>query len=321
MPGASRYASHTLSGPTIGKPARLRHGDVVGVVAPAGVVDAERLAAGVAVVEQWGLSVELGAAVRARAGYLAGDDASRRADLQRMLDTPEVRAVFCARGGYGSQRLVPDLDLTALVRGPKPIVGYSDATALLGAALRAGVLAIHGPMVAADLARGLARRSLEHLHALLFDPAYRWEAEVPLAIRPGRATGRLVGGCLSVLVTTLGTPWAPDTRGAILFLEDVNEVPYRIDRMLTHLRQAGCLDAVAGVVFGTMAACRSWDGIAVADVVRACFADAPYPVGFGLPAGHDPAAAGVENLALPLGAHVLLDTEAGRLAALEPAVV
>jgi len=321
LPRSSRYAGRTLSGPTIGKPTRLRHGDVVGVVAPAGIVDAERLAAGVAVVEGWGLRVELGEAVGARAGYLAGDDASRRADLQRMLDDPRVRAVFCARGGYGSQRLVPDLDLAALLRHPKPVVGYSDATALLGALLRAGLLAVHGPMVAADLARGLSRRSLDHLRALLFDPDYRWEAEVPVAIRPGRASGRLVGGCLSVLVTTLGTPWAPDTRGAILFLEDVNEVPYRIDRMLTHLRQAGCLDGVAGVVFGTMAACRSWDGIAVADVVRACFADAPYPVGLGLPAGHDPAAAGVENLALPLGARVLLDTEAGRLIALEAAVV
>jgi muramoyltetrapeptide carboxypeptidase len=294
---------------------------LVGVVAPAGVVDAERLAAGAAVIERWGLRVEIGAAVRARAGYFAGDDAFRRADLQRMLDAPEVRAIFCARGGYGSQRLVPDLDLTTFLRHPKPVIGYSDATALLGALLRAGVLAVHGPMVAADLARGLSQRSLHHLQALLFDPDYRWEAEVPTTICRGRASGRLVGGCLSVLVTTLGTPWALDTRGAILFLEDVNEVPYRIDRMLTHLRQAGCLDGVAGVVFGTMAACRSWDGIAVADVVRACFADAPYPVGLGLPAGHDPAETGVENLALPLGAHVLLDTEAGRLAALEPAVV
>lgn len=310
-----------MSCPPIAKPGRLRRGDVVAVVAPAGVVDEGRLEAGVRVLEGWGLEVRLGDAVLARNHYLAGDDLARRADLERMLDAPEVRAVFIARGGYGSQRLVPALDLARVAARPKLLVGFSDATALLGAAVEAGMVAVHGPMVAADIARGLTPRSLGHLEALLFDPDYRWRAEAPVAIRPGRATGRLVGGCLSVLVTTLGTPWAPDTRGAVLFLEDVHEYPYRIDRMLTHLRQAGRLDGVAGVVFGTMAACRSANGVTAEDVARACLADAPFPVAFGLPAGHDPAVSDIENLALPLGVAVTLDADRGELVALDAAVI
>ena len=291
------------------------------MVAPSGVVAEDRLEAGVRVLESLGLRVVAGEFVLARQAYLAGSDAERGADLQRMLDDPTIRAVFCARGGYGAQRIVPTLDLAAVRRQPKPVVGYSDATALIAALVRAGVVGIHGPMVAVDLARGLSPRSLAHLERVLSDPSYLWEVEVPLSIRPGRATGRLLGGTLSVLATMLGTPYAPDLDGAVLFLEDVHEWPYRLDRLLTQLRQSGKLDRIAGVVFGTMAACRTLDGVSAVEVIRDAFAGAPYPVGFGLPAGHDPADSGVENLALPLGVEVELDVDRGRLAALEPAVV
>ena len=291
------------------------------MVAPSGVVAEDRLEAGVRVLESLGLRVVAGEFVLARQAYLAGSDAERGADLQRMLDDPTIRAVFCARGGYGAQRIVPTLDLAAVRRQPKPVVGYSDATVLITALVRAGVVGIHGPMVAVDLARGLSPRSLGHLERVLSDPSYLWEVEVPLGIRPGRATGRLLGGTLSVLATTLGTPYAPDLDGVVLFLEDVHEWPYRLDRLLTQLRQSGKLDRVAGVVFGTMAACRTLDGVSAVEVIRDAFAGAPYPVGFGLPAGHDPADSGVENLALPLGVEVDLDVDHGRLVALEPAVL
>ena len=291
------------------------------MVAPSGVVAEDRLEAGVRVLESLGLRVVAGEFVLARQAYLAGSDAERGADLQRMLDDPTIRAVFCARGGYGAQRIIPTLDLATVRRQPKPVVGYSDATVLIAALVRAGVVGIHGPMVAVDLARGLSPRSLGHLERVLSDPSYLWEVEVPLSIRPGRATGRLLGGTLSVLATTLGTPYAPDLDGAVLFLEDVHEWPYRLDRLLTQLRQSGKLDRVAGVVFGTMASCRTLDGVSPVEVIRDAFAGAPYPVGFGLPAGHDPADTGVENLALPLGVEVELDVDRGRLAALEPAVV
>lgn len=271
--------------------------------------------------EGLGWPVVVGAAALSRRAYLAGTDEERRADLQRMIDDPSIRAIFCARGGYGSQRIVPDLDLAPLVRGPKPIVGFSDATALLSAVVTAGVACFHGPMIAVDVARGLTAPSLDHLTRMLADPAYLWDVAVPVPIRPGVATGRLVGGNLSVLATTLGTSWALDTDGTILFLEDVHEWPYRLDRLLTQLRQAGRLDHVAGVVFGTMATCRSDGGTSPLDVVRDFFADAPYPVGFGVVSGHADEPTDVENLALPLGVTVSLDVDRGRLTALEGAVV
>ncbi|MCW5889626.1 MAG: LD-carboxypeptidase [bacterium] len=283
-------------------------------------MDAERLAVGVGVLEGLGFRVVVGERVLARRGYLAGSDDDRRSDLQRMLDDEGIHAVFCARGGYGSQRVVPGLDLETLVRAPKPVVGYSDATALLSALVEAGVGAVHGPMISTDVARGLLPRSLQHLHRLLTEPDYRWEMEAPVTIRPGTARGPLLGGCLSVLVTLLGTPWTPRFDGAVLFLEDVHEWPYRLDRLLTQLRQAGSFDRIAGVVFGSMAACRAQDGLDALAVARDAFTGAHFPVAFGLPAGHDPAESDVENLALPLGTLVELDADAGRLRALEGAV-
>lgn len=288
------------------------------MIAPAGAVEAERLTAGVRRLQSWGFEVEVGGAVLARHAYLAGADEERRADLQRMIEDRRVRAIFCARGGYGSQRLLPLLDLDALVRTPKPIVGYSDATALLNAAVGAGVIAVHGPMVADDMAGDLSPRSEAQLKQLLTDGDALWEAEVPETLRPGRAQGRLLGGCLSVLAATLGTPHAPDTDGAVLFLEDTWERPYRLDRLLTQLRQAGKLERLAGLVFGTMAACPPVNGVGPFDVVRACCEDLSCPIGAGLPAGHNP---GGDNLALAFGVQVELDTAGGRLRALEPAVV
>lgn len=303
------------------KPRRVRPGDAVGVIAPAGAVDEDRLRDGLTALEAFGLRPRVGACALLRRGYLAGSDAGRLADLTAMLADREVRAVFCARGGYGTQRIIPAIDFAALRADPKPIVGYSDVTALLNAAVAVGVGAFHGPMVATDLARGLVPASTESFWTALSDPDARVAAPVPTAIRPGRARGRLVGGCLSVLVTTLGTPFAVDTAGAVLFLEDIAEWPYRLDRMLLHLRQAGAFERVAGVVFGTLATCRGSHGLTPLDVVREAFADAPFPVGFGLPSGHVPADAPVDNLTLPLGSAVELDVDAGRLVALEPAVV
>jgi muramoyltetrapeptide carboxypeptidase len=290
------------------------------VVAPAGVVDETRLAAGITALESFGVRVRCGVSVMARAGDLAGDDVRRRDDQQRMLEAPDVRANFCARGGYGCQRLVPALARDAVAGRAKIVVGHSDTTALLMALVGHGLSGFHGPMVADDLARGLSDASRTRLHDVLFDPDHRWESPVPTAVRPGRARGRLLGGCLSVLATTLGTPWQMDTRGAILFLEDVNERAYRLDRLLLHLRQAGMLAGVAGVVFGTLEGCSPYDGVDALTVVREHFADVPYPVGVGLPAGHSGAPAQVENHILPLGIAVELDMDRGRLVSLEAAV-
>ena len=299
--------------------APVRVGDLVGVVAPAGAVDAERLALGVAAVEEFGFRTRLGTHVLNRARYLAGDDAARGADLQTMLDDATVRAVIAARGGYGCQRLLPTLDVISLVRRHKPVVGYSDITTVLNAIVRAGGVAVHGPMVAIDMARGLSAASWTHFTRLLGDPAYLWTTRLPTTIRPGRAEGPLLGGCLSVLVSTLGTPFAPDTDGAILFLEDTHEWPYSLDRLFTHARQAGLFERVAGVVFGTLETCRTHDAFGPLELIREFFADAPFPVAFGLPAGHTHATHEVEQFALPLGVPVTLDADAGTLTALDAA--
>lgn len=307
-------------GRAVTRPTRLVAGDVVGVVAPAGVVEETRLLAGVEAVRSLGLEVRLGASVRARDGFLAGTDDARLADFVGLWRDPSVRAIVCARGGYGSQRLVPRL-AAELVGRPKLIVGYSDVTAILSVLVTAGIVCVHGPMVANDLARGLDPGAKEHFARLLFEPDYRWEAVVPEPIRPGLARGRLVGGCLSVLAATLGTPWAVDTSGAVLFLEDVHERAYRLDRLLVHLRQAGALDDVAGVVLGTFEACKPFDGVSPRDVLYDHFRDAPYPVAFGLRAGHLLDEEDVRNWALPLGVEVELDADRGMLRALEGAVV
>jgi muramoyltetrapeptide carboxypeptidase len=299
----------------------LRPGDLVGVAAPAGVVDVERLAVGTAALERLGYRTQVGAHALDRVRYFAGNDDARRADLQPMLDSREARAIIAARGGYGCQRLLPSLELAGLHRAPKLLVGYSDTTVLLSAIVQSGMVAIHGPMVAADFARGLSADAERHFVRLVSDPDYAWTAPVPTPLRPGCAEGPLLGGCLSLLVALLGTPYALATEGAVLFIEDTHEWPYRIDRLLTQARQAGLFDRVAAVVFGTFETCPTHDQVTALDIIREEFADAPFPVGFGLQAGHTATERDIEQIALPLGVPVRFDADAGILEALASPLV
>jgi muramoyltetrapeptide carboxypeptidase len=288
-------------------------GGTIGIIAPGGVVKAQALERGVAWLEAAGFRVRLGEHVLARRRYCAGDPASRLADFEQMLRDPEVGGVICARGGYGTTHLLPLLDRAIVAANPKLVVGYSDVSPLLGYLVeRCNVVAVHGPMVATDLAKGLTGRSAERLCALLASPTAAWREPIAEVVVPGTTTGRLVGGCLSSLVALLGTPYAVETDGAVLFLEDVAEAPYRIDRMLTHLRLAGKLQGVAAVMLGSFADC---DGTAAgdvaADVLREFFAGVSFPVIAGFPAGHRS-----ENLSLALGMPVRIDTDAGYVEAL-----
>jgi muramoyltetrapeptide carboxypeptidase len=292
------------------KPAPLRRGDVIGVVSPAAAVDEAGLQAGVQLLERAGYRVRLGAATLKKAGYLAGTDRERLADLDEMFRSAEVKAIVAARGGYGSGRLLPLID-PALPRAcPKIFVGHSDLTFLLNDFVqRAELVTFHGPMVA-----GLHQRAdaAAALLAMLSGDRVGWHQPAQVVVQPGMAEGLLVGGSLSVIVSMLGTAWALETRDRLLFLEDVNEKPYRIDRMLTQLRQAGVLDGVAGVIFGEMAGCTAGENerVTVRDVIAEAFAGAAYPVAFGLPSGH-----GVGTLTLPLGVRARLAGE--RLTLLE----
>jgi muramoyltetrapeptide carboxypeptidase len=251
-------------------------------------------------------------------GYLAGADDARLAALVEALKDPEAKAVFLGRGGYGLLRIIDRLDTALLRENPKPIVGFSDGTALLAFAAQAGVAAIHGPVVTQ-----LARLPAED-HAALFSLLESPEPQALLRglspLRPGGAVGPLLGGNLEVFTRLLGTKYLPDLDGAILFLEDVGERPYRIDRLLTHLQLAGVFDRVAAVIFGDLVGCEEPPGSHVgsplaADVVKERLARLAVPVALGAPVGH-----GSRNLALPYGVRAQLDVQAGTLVALEAAV-
>src|SRR5262249_24480343 len=214
------------------------------------------------------------------------------------------------RGGYGSGRLLPQLDLDLVRLHPKIFVAHSDITFLLTAFVQqAGLVSFHGPMVT-----GLSQRpaATEFLCRILSGDRPAWNQSAQGIVQPGTAEGVLVGGCLSIVVAMLGTPHALETRGRLLFLEDVNEKPFRIDRMLMQLRQAGVLDHVAGVIFGDMDGCVAPGNppVAVRDVIAAAFATAPYPVVSGWPSGH-----GTGTLTLPSGVRARLAGE--RLTLLE----
>jgi len=289
-------------------PAPVTTGATIGVVAPAGAVKPEALERGIALLRAWGFAVRLGEHVLARARYCAGEPEQRARDLDVMFRDAEVAAIICARGGFGTAQVLPLLDPSLLTAHPKLVWGYSDISPLLGFLVeRCGMVAVHGPMVASDLSRGINQRASERMLALLGSPAMPWREPVPDIIAPGVASGRLTGGCLSSLVALLGTPYALETEGAVVFLEDVAERPYRIDRMLTQLRLAGKLEGVAAVILGAFADCDGREeGDKAAIVLHDFFRGAPYPVVAGFPAGHLS-----ENLPLTFGVPTRVDAHEG----------
>jgi len=225
-------------------------GDRVGVAALSGPVDPERLEQGLAALRGLGFEPVLADNAASRAGFFAGGDAERLAAFHRLAADPDLPAILFTRGGHGLLRVLPGIDWELLRRRPRAYVGYSDLTPLLLAVVRRlGLVAFHGPLVGAELARGLTAGERESLLAAL---AGRYPTAVPLGgwLREGAADGPLLGGCLSLLTATLGTDWFPDLTGAVVFLEDVNEPPYRIDRMLTHLALSGNLDRIGGMIIG-----------------------------------------------------------------------
>jgi len=290
------------------KPPALKPGSKIGVVAPAGCVGEEALAAGAAAIRSKGFEVEFSPALHDCEGYLAGKAERRARDLITFFRRGDIDAIFCARGGFGSIQLLPYLS-GELKNYPKIFAGYSDITVLLNWLLqKCRMVTFHAPMVAMDLARGLTAPVDDQLWKILTGGNKSWEIKIGETIRPGRAEATMMGGCLSMLVTTLATPYEIDTRGKLLFLEDVGEKPYRIERMLTHLKMAGKLDDLAGVVFGDFTGCDGEGPRGVRQVIGEIFAAAPYPVVMGLPAGH-----GEVNFALPFGVRWELDGHLGTL--------
>jgi muramoyltetrapeptide carboxypeptidase len=272
------------------KPPRLRSGDRVALVAPASPFNKDDLDAGVAELARLGYEAVYDERVLERAHFVAGPPATRTAVIEDAWRDPSIRALIAIRGGYGSAQLLPLLDVSLLRRAAKIFVGYSDITALLCEHLRTGVVCFHGAMVERRLARGDEGYDRRSFLAALAEPTPMGElAPTGLeGIKAGEARGLLVGGTLTQLVSLLGTPWAyvpPD--GCILFIEDVSERPYRLDRMLTQLAHAGILARASALVCGEFPGCGEPDGELLARHVLESFAqrfDGPVLIGF--PSGH-----------------------------------
>jgi len=282
------------------KPRRLGPGSVIGIAAPAGPFDRQVFERGLEVLRAMEFRVRIPEGLFASQGYLAGTDAHRAAVFESMFCDPGVDAVMAARGGYGSLRILPLLDFARLAAHPKALIGFSDVTALLTAMnSRCGLVTFHGPMVT-TLADG-SERTLRGLRdAVASDRPLKMPSDAAITLRPGAASGTVCGGNLNTLCHLLGTPFAPRFRNRIVFLEDRGEAPYRVDRMLMHMKTAGCFEGVKGLVFGSFTDCGSPEEIMA--IVEEIFHGAGFPILAGLEAGHsDP------NLTLPLGVRAELD--------------
>jgi muramoyltetrapeptide carboxypeptidase len=287
------------------KPPALRPGDTVGIVAPASNVKPSELQAGCEALRRAGYKPFYLDSILDRDLYFAGTVARRIRELEQMFESEEVRAVICARGGYGANYLLKELDPARIIRNPKIFVGYSDLTALLTHFVDSGLVTFHGPMVAKDWSHQNGVNLECWLAALTQESSW----EVPLdehviALIEGEAEGILYGGCLSLLVASLATPFEIQTDGTILFLEDVAAKPYQIDRMLMQLKVAGKLDKVRGLIFGEMLDCMQAPNqdYTLPELITRIVGDLGIPVVYGLKSGHVTS----NNITLPLGVKVKL---------------
>lgn len=286
----------------------LPPGSLIGVIAPAGPAEAERIARVPALYAAFGYRCRIYPGCALREGYLAGADEVRLADLHAALADREVAAIHAVRGGYGCMRILDGVDAALLRANPKLLIGYSDLTALHALWAREGLPSLHAPMPASDLLLPGREADRDALFDLLRQGLPSGTVLAPERLPdawhlPGRARGRLIGGNLSLVAALLGTPWAWDATGAVLFLEDVNEELYRVDRLLTQLRLAGVLDVVNGFVLGSFTEATSPQPLLHQMLERSS-----KPVLAGWPSGH-----GTPNRPLPLGIEVELDAAAGSI--------
>jgi muramoyltetrapeptide carboxypeptidase len=313
------------------KPRRLNPGDTIGIIVPASAPPKPAaIDRSVEVLESLSFKVKLAPNVRKRWGFLAGSDRDRASDLMKMFSDRRVSAIICVRGGYGTARLLPLLDYQVIRANPKIFVGYSDITSLHCAFLaRSGLISFHGPMLNSDFIKdnlpGFTLQSFLRTVMVAAAPGsicQGYKKKTVKVLRRGKAAGPLIGGNISVLCASLGTPYQASIRNSILFFEDLDEVPYRFDRMLTQLLNAGLLQQVAGVAIGTNKNCKDPKAKnateyrqTVEDVFKERLLPLKVPVVCGLPFGHIR-----YNATLPVGANVTLDADAGDLLVSEAAV-
>lgn len=308
------------------KPKRLKEGATVALIAPCSPPTADKIAKALANLEALGFKVVEGKSLRAKHGHLAGTDAERLDDLHWAFEDPAIDAVWCVRGGYGATRILPGLDYALIGRHQKPFIGYSDVTALhLAIHARTGLVTFHGPVAGGDF----PENTLGHLKAVLMDgienhviaaPGAEFPGEEyrPFTITAGKARGALTGGNLALLCALAGTAFEPVFKDKIVFIEDVGEQPYRIDRMLTQLLQATDLSKAAGIALGVFNECQpkpDSQSLSLPDTLRDRLAGLGIPVAYGIPFGHVSYQA-----TLPYGIQAELDATVQTLTILEAAV-
>lgn len=313
------------------KPKRLKKGDTIGLIAPAGYISDDALQESITNIEALGFKPYFTDRIKSKYGYLAGSDENRAEDLNHMFENDSVDGIFCVRGGYGVARLLRQINYDSIKSNPKVLVGYSDITALHYAIYsQTGLVTFHGPVATSTFNEftvdNFIKTVMNPEPQTIFIPADESSSGSDFeryVIREGRASGELVGGNLSIAVTFLGTPYDVDYKNKILYLEEIDEKPYRVDRMLTHLYQAGKLEEVAGVALGVFRKCDSKIGSAKGEQSlsrKEVLYDKLYslgiPVIYGLSFGH------IENkYTIPFGINAELNVQKETLTLLEPAVL
>jgi muramoyltetrapeptide carboxypeptidase len=298
------------------KPIALKPGDQIGIISPAGPLRETDLQEGLSIMETSGFGIRIAPHVYDKQGYLAGKDEVRLGDLHAMFQDPAIKAIFCARGGYGCLRLLDKIDYGLIKKNPKIFVGYSDVTALMMAIYnKTGLITIHGPMV-----RDLSRKNQDHWQNLRILLTSGGPPKIGLiegggaVLVPGKATGKLLGGNLSLICHLVGTSYLPSFEGCILFIEETAEPLYRLDRMLTHLALSGRLKGLSGIITGELENCGP--SYLVQKLLLEKLTDLGIPVAAGLPIGH-----GSRNLPLPMGLKAELDTHLMTLSVTESCLV
>jgi len=283
-------------------PARIKPGDTIGIVAPAGPFDRDTFSRGIRAIEDMGFNIFVPPEIFEKNRYLAGSDKHRVKYVNQLFADNSIDAIICARGGYGSMRILPLLDYDTLKTNPKVFVGFSDITILLSVlSTRCNLVTFHGPVITS-----LADASEVTKLSLYRNLASGSNLEINLSggrtIKSGVAAGEVCGGNLTMLCHLVGTPFAPDFENKILFMEDRGEAPYRIDRMLVHMELAGCFNGISGIILGAFEECGSIEDII--KIIEELSEKYPVPILAGLDAGH-----GSHNLTLPLGIDATLDAD------------
>ena len=291
---------------------KISKGSTIGVLSPAYIPMKERVVNGVRYLEEIGYKVKLSNNINKQYGYFAGTDEERVNDIHEFFADEEITALLSTRGGWGTLRFLDKLDFDLIKNNPKPIIGYSDITTLqLAIWTKTGIGSISGPMCAVEMGKGIHEFTEKHFWNYITNNESNYS--VNLAGTPskilieGKAQGTLLGGCLSLVSFLIGTPYCPDFDGAILFLEDVGEKPYKIDRYFAHLKQAGVFDKISGLILGDFLDCEDEEDentFSVQSIIEEYFSDVPYPVIHNFPYGH-----GDVKISMPIGANTILDTQ------------